>query len=50
MARVKVTGYIDVDDEKLDPAHSTGISEEGFLELNEEWLGLEDVDFQVVRE
>lgn len=48
MARIKITGYVEADDSELDPDHTSGITEEKYLELAEEFLGLDD--FEAVAE
>jgi hypothetical protein len=51
MARIKVTGYVDTDDlneDMVDLDHPTGLTAEGFDDLNATLLGLSDVTAEVV--
>ncbi len=43
MARVKITAYANVEDDQVDPGDSTGLTEEGYDEVMEMLVGLEDV-------
>lgn len=46
--RIKVTGYLDIDDESLiDAEHKTGLSAEGFEMMSSE-LELDDLTFEKV--
>lgn len=44
MRRIKVSGYIDVDDEEFDPGPHGPLTEEAYLRYSSE-LGLDDVTF-----
>lgn len=50
MATIKVTGTVnteDLDDEWLDPQHSTGLSEDGFTHMGMEYIAfLSDLQFE----
>ena len=45
MSYVKVVGYVDVPDEALDPSHSTGLTSDGYEEVQTVVVGdLEDLE------
>lgn len=51
MTRIKVTGYLEVDDDDmLDPGDDTGLSQAGFEQLSNEFAVLEELDFVPVPE
>ena len=45
--RLKVTGYIEIQDDEHDPDHETGLTAEAY-DTYAVHLGLDDLDFQVV--
>lgn len=54
MGRVKVTGYLNIEDDQADPESPTGLTEEAYLDLAADEMGgspklceLEDIDFAV---
>ena len=47
MARAKITGFIEVEDHQLDPTHVSGLTEDAYLELAEDYLGIDDLDIKV---
>lgn len=52
MARIKVTGYIDVNElepDQRDDTHEMGLSNKGYEELTQEFSGqLDDIEFERV--
>ena len=50
MARVKVTGYVEIDDALVDAADPSGLSEEAYIELTEDFLGLDEIDLRVIKD
>lgn len=49
--RIKVTGYYTPDDDTaFDATHESGITEETYLNLAEQFIGLEDIEFQAETE
>ena len=51
MGRIKVTGYIDEGDVSVaahDPGHSTGLTNDAYEELSEQFHYLDDATFEYV--
>jgi hypothetical protein len=46
MGRVKVTGYLTPDDDQIDADHTTGLTEDAFLEYSDRFVELEDLEFE----
>lgn len=44
--RIKVTGYIEIQDDEFDPGPNGPLTEDAWLEIGNS-LGLEDVEFEV---
>ena len=44
--RIKVTGYLEIEDDEFDSESDTGLTEEAFLSYNDELTILDDISFE----
>lgn len=44
--RIKVTGYIEIEDDEFDPGPSGPLTEKAYLEYTGDFAGLDDLDFE----
>jgi hypothetical protein len=48
MAKIKVTGYLYLDDDEVDTNDSSGLTEAAYLEYSNRLLMLDDLQFKLV--